>query len=299
MLALLQDSTTPPIPSLTYGSSVTNAYIQIAQIIKRATASPIPPAPFPLILNQRVPMDTPPVQEQRVLAQPPSSLASPHSPITPEVRPTPTKTPLSTRPPIPRRQSRRTIRPPSQSPHGPLAQTATVNPYARYIAALTTTPPTSGKQGSIKKLLHGPDSKVWERGLANEWGRLLSHGIGTTRPPSDQIKGTGNIFFITKSQVPADRKVTHANFVYSIRLQKSETHRVRMTAGGDKLDYPGDASSPTVSMLDAKLHLNSTISDAKHGARHLGLDIKNYFLGTPMAYYQYMRVQQSVIPQEV
>jgi hypothetical protein len=72
-----------------------------------------------------------------------------------------------------------------------------------------------------------------------------------------------------------------------------------MTAGGDKLDYPGDASSPTVSMLDAKLHLNSTILDAKHGARHLGLDIKNYFLGTPVAYYQYMRVQQSVIPQEV
>jgi hypothetical protein len=55
-----------------------------------------------------------------------------------------------------------------------------------------------------------------------------------------------------------------------------------MTAGGDKLDYPGDASSPTISMLDAKLHLNSTISDAKHGTRHLGLDIKNYFLSTPM-----------------
>ena len=72
-----------------------------------------------------------------------------------------------------------------------------------------------------------------------------------------------------------------------------------MTAGGDKLDYPGDPSSPTVSMLDAKIHINSTISDAKHGARHLGLDIKNYFLGTPMKYFQYMRVPLSVIPQEV
>jgi hypothetical protein len=39
--------------------------------------------------------------------------------------------------------------------------------------------------------------------------------------------------------------------------------------------------------------------DAKHGARHLGFDIKNYFLGTPMAYYQYMQAQQSVLPQEV
>jgi hypothetical protein len=72
-----------------------------------------------------------------------------------------------------------------------------------------------------------------------------------------------------------------------------------MTAGGDKLDYPGDASSPTVSMLDAKIHINSIISDAHKGARHLGLDIKNYFLGTPMTYFQYIRVPTSVIPKEV
>jgi hypothetical protein len=72
-----------------------------------------------------------------------------------------------------------------------------------------------------------------------------------------------------------------------------------MTAGGDKLDYPGDPSAPTVSMLNAKSHINSTISDAKHGAQHLGLDIKNYFLGTPMAYYQYICVPQLVIPEEV
>jgi hypothetical protein len=52
-------------------------------------------------------------------------------------------------------------------------------------------------------------------------------------------------------------------------------------------------------MLDAKIHINSTISDAKHGARHLGLDIKNYYLGTPMEYYEYLRVPTSVIPQEV
>jgi hypothetical protein len=72
-----------------------------------------------------------------------------------------------------------------------------------------------------------------------------------------------------------------------------------MTAGGHKLDYPGDASSPAASMLDAKLHINSTISDAKHGARYLGLDIKNYFLGTPLKYGQYMRVHPLSIPQEI
>jgi hypothetical protein len=126
-----------------------------------------------------------------------------------------------------------------------------------------------------------------------------SMGLGQNHPLANQITGTGTVFFITKSQVPKDRKVTYANFVCTIRPQKTETHRVRMTAGGDKLDYPRDASSPTVPMLDAKIHINSTISDAKQGARHLGLDIKNYIIGTPMAYFQYLRVPQSVIPPEV
>jgi hypothetical protein len=81
--------------------------------------------------------------------------------------------------------------------------------------------------------------------------------------------------------------VSYANFICTICPQKEETHQVRMTAGGDKLDYPGNASSPTVSMLDAKIHINSTIS------------IKNYYLGTPMGYYQYIQVRPSVIPQEV
>jgi hypothetical protein len=252
MLTLLEDKTTNPIPTLTYGSDITNAYIEIARILKRATAPP-EPVPLPPVPEPRVPIVAPPVPEPRV--------RTPESPL--------------------------------------VAQTATSERYAHHIAALATTPPTAGKQGSLKKLLLGPDGKTWERSLTNEWGRLLSHGIGTSRPLAEQIEGTGTIFFIKKSQVPKDRKVTYANFICNIRPQKTETHRVRMTAGGDKLDYPGDASSPTVSMLDAKIHINSTISDAKNGARHLGLDIKNYYLGTPMEYFQYIRVPTSVIPQEV
>lgn len=61
-----------------------------------------------------------------------------------------------------------------------------------------------------------------------------------------------------------------------------------MTAGGDNLKYPSNPSSPTVSMLDAKLHINSVLSDAKKGARHLGVDIQNYYLGTRMTYLRCM-----------
>ena len=55
-----------------------------------------------------------------------------------------------------------------------------------------------------------------------------------------------------------------------------------MTAGGDRLDHLDDPISPTVSITDANIHFNSTISDAKRGARYMTLDIKNYYLGSPM-----------------
>ena len=52
-------------------------------------------------------------------------------------------------------------------------------------------------------------------------------------------------------------------------------------------------------MLTTKLHLNSVISDAKKGSRYFNLDVKNFFLGSPMAYYQYARVHASLILTEI
>jgi hypothetical protein len=106
------------------------------------------------------------------------------------------------------------------------------------------------------------------------------------------------VFFIKKSQAPKARKVTHANFICTVRPQKKKTHRVQMTAGGHKLNHPGDASSLTLSMLDAKIHINSTISDAKQGACHMGIDIKNCCHGTPVACCQHTRIHASCNPQE-
>jgi len=72
-----------------------------------------------------------------------------------------------------------------------------------------------------------------------------------------------------------------------------------MTAGGDRLDYPDDPSSPAVSILNTKIHINSTISDAKKGARYMTMDIKKIYLGTPMEFFQYIRVPQRFIPSEI
>jgi hypothetical protein len=45
-----------------------------------------------------------------------------------------------------------------------------------------------------------------------------------------------------------------------------EAYRIRMVVGGDKLLYPDDPASPAASLLETKLLINSTISDAHKGA---------------------------------
>ena len=104
------------------------------------------------------------------------------------------------------------------------------------------------------------------------------------------------MFFTTEDRITKDRKITYANFICNIHPQKSETHRVRLTAGGNKIDYPGDPSSPAVSLLNVKIHMNSTIPLAKHNARYMCIDMKNFYLGTPMKYFQYMRNQKKSSP---
>ena len=354
--------------SLTYGSNVTNAYIQIAQLLRRATT---PPTPRPTADPPRVPTPAPATLPTNPATIPRVATPAPPAPAAPPQAPSPR--PANNNVPIRPTQAIQHPLPPDRQPRVPiitkqhptaqtqfqffptqnsapqayyklpqayyppmaqfapktrrtyqplrplhpnllrpysdtasrysqatqyLAQAAISNQYAHHIAALSAAP-IAGKQESLQKLLKGPEKERWNRGNANEFGRLLPHGIGKNRPDNEKIKGTGTIFPIRRHAIPSDRKVTYANFVCNIRPQKAETHRVRMTAGGDKLDYPGDPSSPAVAILDAKLHINSVISDAKHGARYLTLDIKNFYLGTPMKYFQYIRVKREVIPQEV
>jgi hypothetical protein len=81
--------------------------------------------------------------------------------------------------------------------------------------------------------------------------------------------------------VPADRKVTYGRIVATIRPQKSETHRVRLTVGGNLIDYPGNVSTPTADMTTAKILFNSVISTPD--ARFMCTDVKDFYLNTPMA----------------
>ena len=67
--------------------------------------------------------------------------------------------------------------------------------------------------------------------------------------------------------------------VCDYRPNKSEPYRVSLTLGGrGKLPYPEDAASPAASMIETKLLLNSTISDAEKGARFMTMNMKDFFL---------------------
>ena len=88
--------------------------------------------------------------------------------------------------------------------------------------------PNTGKTHGYMQLIRRPDKSTWTTVLFNGIGRL-SQGVG------NRIKGKNTIFFIHHSGVPAGKRVTYGRIVASISPNKTETHQVRITVGGDKL----------------------------------------------------------------
>jgi hypothetical protein len=85
--------------------------------------------------------------------------------------------------------------------------------------------------------------------------------------------------------------------VCELKPNKAEVHRTRLTVGGDKVHYPGDVGTPTADLTLVKMHVNSVISTP--GARYMTLDVKNFYLNTPMVRYEYVRIKIDDIPKEI
>ena len=74
---------------------------------------------------------------------------------------------------------------------------------------------------------------------------------------------------------------------------------MRLVVGGDKLPYANDSGSPAANLLDTKIILNSFISQASKGARFLSCDLKDFFLTTPMATSEYMKIPYKYFPADI
>ncbi len=70
-----------------------------------------------------------------------------------------------------------------------------------------------------------------------------------------------------------------------------------MVAGGNIVHYPGDAVKPTADLLTVKLLINSTISTPN--AKYMTMDIKDFYLNTPMTHYKYTKLKIADMPEDV
>jgi hypothetical protein len=129
----------------------------------------------------------------------------------------------------------------------------------------------TGKAMEYRDLLKDPKHREnWSRAASNEFSRLFN-GVGKKKDGTERVVGTNTCHWIKRSQVPRGKKVTYAQTVVSIRPEKAEQKRVRITAGGDRLDYPGETSTDTASLDTTKLLINSVLSTP--GARMGAIDI--------------------------
>jgi hypothetical protein len=99
------------------------------------------------------------------------------------------------------------------------------------------------------------------------------------------------------TNIPKDRKITYGKIVCDYKPHKKEKERIRLTVDSDRLDYSADVATSTADITSFKILINSTLS-TKYAAIMI-MDIKNYYLGTPLPHYDYMRMLLSRFPEEI
>ena len=82
-----------------------------------------------------------------------------------------------------------------------------------------------------------------------------------------------------------------------MRPQKEDPHRIHFTVGGDRLDYTGPTTTETAEIQTDNLLFNSIISTK--GGQFMCIDLKDFYLGTPMNRYEYMWINMADIPQDI
>jgi hypothetical protein len=85
--------------------------------------------------------------------------------------------------------------------------------------------------------------------------------------------------------------------VCDYKPHKKEKEWVRLAVGGDRLDYSGEVATSTADITTFKILINSTLSTKD--SEMIMMEIKNYYLGTPLHKYEYMRMLLSRFPEEI
>ena len=114
-----------------------------------------------------------------------------------------------------------------------------------------------------------------------------------------QVTVTNTIFFIDKASVPAyhRRDIMYGCIVVNYISEEDEPYRTRLTVGGERINYPWYCGTPTVALSTVKYILNSFVSTPN--AKFMAIDIKGFYLCTPMAHFEYVRLTLTDLPDDV
>lgn len=143
----------------------------------------------------------------------------------------------------------------------------------------------TGNPLTFAKAVQGPDAASWRQAEIEEFIRL--------------IEVTETMHAIMPHDQPAERKqdTTYYNPQCKEKIKDGvKTYRVRGTAGGDRINYPGDVSARTAEMDVVKILLQSTVSDH---ANWMTADIKDFYLMTPLERPEYIRIPLRQLPQAI
>jgi hypothetical protein len=126
--------------------------------------------------------------------------------------------------------------------------------------------PVTGKQMEYMALMKDPYLQpLCKRGFGNEAGHLFQ-GI-------HDIPGRDTCFFVELKNIPKDIKITYGKIICDCKPHKKEKDSVRLTVGGDRLDYSGDVATFTADITTLKILINITLST--EDAVMMMMDIKN------------------------
>jgi hypothetical protein len=145
---------------------------------------------------------------------------------------------------------------------------------------------------------HPTFSITWNASYANKLG-CLCQGIITGPNKGKHVKGTSTLFPIPFDKIPSDRcrEITYSKIVCKVQPEKGDdANHTRITIGGNNIAYPGDVGTPTGSIELSELLVNSVLSQCK--ARLATMDLKNFYLNTPLDRPEYIHIKLADIPQE-
>jgi hypothetical protein len=93
------------------------------------------------------------------------------------------------------------------------------------------------------------------------------------------------------------KDVTYSSFSCDLKPNKEEVNQTRLTMGGDRINYPDNGGTPTTDMILFKILINSILSTPN--VKCLMMDIKDFYLRTPMKRSEYMQLKLTDIPDKV